>query len=77
MSVSIRIDEDLIEDARRVARAERRTVQGQIELWSRIGRASLDNPDLSGDFIAECLISMAEPRDQTTPFIPRAQAQRK
>ncbi len=33
-SVSIRIDQSLVEQARIAARAEYRTVQGQIEFWA-------------------------------------------
>ncbi len=44
----------------------------QIEFWAKVGRAALDNPDLPIDFIAETLVSLAEPNDQATPFIPRS-----
>ena len=72
MSVSIRVDESLVEQARLAAKAEFRTVQGQIEFWAKVGRAALDNPDLPASFIAESLImSMAEPHEPTEPFVPR------
>ena len=45
MSVSVRIDDTLVEEARVAAKAEFRTVQGQIEFWAKVGRAALDNPD--------------------------------
>ncbi len=70
-TVSVRIDEDLIASARVAAKAEFRTVQGQVEFWAKVGRAALDNPDLPASFIAESLMSMAEPRDDSTPFVPR------
>ena len=72
-TVSVRIDQELVDDARTVARAEFRTVQGQMELWAKVGRAALDNPDLPAPFIAESLMGMAEPREETTPFVPRSQ----
>ena len=72
MSVSIRVDESLVEQARLAAKAEFRTVQGQIEFWAKVGRAALDNLDLPTSFIAESLImSMAEPHEPTEPFVPR------
>ncbi|MBK1726089.1 ParD-like family protein [Halorhodospira neutriphila] len=71
-TVSVRIDEELVEDARTAAKAEFRTVQGQMELWAKVGRAALDNPDLPAPFIAESLMGMAEPREETTPFVPRS-----
>lgn len=71
-STSIRINQDLYEQARRDATAEHRTIAGQIEFWARVGRAALDNPDLPVTFIAESLASMAEPREQSQPFAPRS-----
>lgn len=73
-SVSMRIDIDLVDAARKAAKAEHRTVQGQVEFWAQVGRACLDNPDLPASFIAECLCGMAEPREDCIPFIPRSTA---
>ncbi|MYM89839.1 hypothetical protein GTP91_21995 [Rugamonas sp. FT82W] len=70
-STSIRINQDLYELARQDAALEHRTVSGQIEFWARVGRAALDNPDLPVGFVAESLASLAEPREQAQPFIPR------
>ena len=56
-SVSVRIDEDLVSAARAVAKAESRTAHGQVEFWAKVGRAALDNPDLTASFIAESLMS--------------------
>ncbi|MEW6038876.1 MAG: hypothetical protein AB1648_11580 [Pseudomonadota bacterium] len=71
MSVSVRIDESLVEEARAAAKAEFRTVQGQIEFWAKVGRAALDNPDLPASFIAESLMALNEPREHAAPFEPR------
>jgi hypothetical protein len=71
MSVSVRIDDTLVEQARTAAKAEFRTVQGQIEFWAKVGRAALDNPDLPASFIAESLMSMNELREETESFVPR------
>lgn len=71
-STSIRINQDLYEQARQDATVEHRTIAGQIEFWARVGRAALDNPDLPVTFIAESLASMAEPREQSQPFAPRS-----
>ena len=54
--------------------AEFRTVQGQVEFRAKVGRAALDNPDLPASFIAESLMSMAEPREDSTVFVPRSTA---
>lgn len=71
----IRIDQTLYNQAKADAAAEHRTIAGQIEFWAKIGRAALDNPDLPVSFIAEALASMAEPREDATPFVPRSRPQ--
>jgi hypothetical protein len=70
-STSIRIDQNLYEQARSQALAEHRTIAGQVEYWAKVGRTALDNPDLPVSFIAESLASMAEPREQAMPFVPK------
>ena len=45
-STSIRINQDLYEQAKQDAALEHRSIAGQIEFWARVGRAALDNPDL-------------------------------
>jgi hypothetical protein len=71
MGMPVRIDDQLYKLARSEADIERRTIAGQIEYWALLGRAALDNPDLPVSFIAQSLASMAEPRDQATPFVSR------
>lgn len=71
-TTSIRIDQNLYEQAKQDALAEHRSIAGQVEFWARVGRAALDNPDLPVSFIAESLVSLAEPRDQAQPFVPRS-----
>ena len=73
MGMPVRIVNDLYISARDQAKAEHRTIAGQIEFWAKVGRAALDNPDLPVDFIAETLISMAEPVENALPFVPRSQ----
>ena len=68
---SIRINQDLYEQAKQDAALEHRSIAGQIEFWARVGRAALDNPDLPVSFVAESLASMAEPREQSQPFVAR------
>lgn len=71
-STSIRIDQKLYDQARSEALAEHRTIAGQVEYWAKVSRAALDNPDLPVSFIAESLVSMAEPCAEATPFVPRS-----
>ena len=74
-STSIRINQTLYDQARSEALAEHRTIAGQVEYWAKVGRAALDNPDLPVSFIAESLASMAKPRANATPFVPRSRRQ--
>lgn len=71
-STSIRIDQTLYDQACSDAVSEHRTIAGQIEYWAKVGRAALDNPDLPVGFIAESLASLAAPRSEATPFVPRS-----
>lgn len=73
-TTSIRIDQVLYNQAKADAAAEHRTIAGQIEFWAKLGRAALDNPDLPVSFVAESLVSMAEPREDATPFVPRSRS---
>jgi hypothetical protein len=72
---SLRIDETLVNAAREVAKAESRTAHGQLEFWAKVGRAALDNPDLPASFIAETLMSLEEPRSESTRFVSAATVQ--
>ena len=71
-STSIRINQELYQQAKQDALQEHRSIAGQIEFWARVGRAALDNPDLPVSFIAESLASLAEPREQSMQFVPRS-----
>lgn len=74
-TTSIRIDQTLYNQAKVDAATEHRTIAGQIEFWAKVGRAALDNPDLPVSFVAESLASLAEPREDATPFVPRSRPQ--
>lgn len=68
MGIPIRIDEVIYNDAKKVARAECRSIPGQIEFWARIGKCALDNPDLPIDFVKELLISKQQDHSLAEPF---------
>ncbi|MEO6352304.1 MAG: ParD-like family protein [Burkholderiaceae bacterium] len=70
MGIPVRIDDVLYESARAQAKAERRTIAGQIEFWAWLGRTALDNPDLPIDFVRDLLIARAEGATLSTPFVP-------
>jgi len=71
MSMPVRIDDHLYEQAKAHANAERRTIAGQLEFWALIGKAALDNPDLPIEFVKELLIARAEGQTLATPFVPK------
>jgi hypothetical protein len=66
MSVSIRIDDVLYEQAKVRAKAEMRSVPQQVAFWAKVGRAALDNPDLPVEFVRDTLIALD---DESEPFM--------
>ena len=74
MGMPVRIDNLLYEQAKTEAKAEHRTIAGQIEFWATVGRAAINNPDLPVEFVVQALASMKEPRTDATPFQPRSSA---
>ena len=46
----------------------------RAQYGTKLGRAALDNPDLPVSFISESLMSLAEPQDDSTLFVPRSSA---
>jgi len=60
MSVSIRINDSLYNQAKTQAKAELRTIPSQIEFWARVGRTAIDNPDLPIDMVEKLLIAKNE-----------------
>jgi hypothetical protein len=51
MSIAIKINEELYNEAKPVAKAQFRSVPNQIAYWAKIGRNAIENPDLPVDFI--------------------------
>lgn len=60
MTSSVKISDDMLYNARIVAKALNRSVAGQIEYWAKIGKISEDNPDLNHEMIKDILIAMQE-----------------
>jgi len=57
MGIPIRIDEAVYNDAKKIARAECRSIPNQIEYWAKIGKCALDNPDLPVEFIKDIIVA--------------------
>lgn len=68
MGIPIRIDESIYNEAKKVARAEFRSIPSQIEFWASIGKCALDNPDLPIEFVKALLISKNQDRSLAEPF---------
>jgi hypothetical protein len=68
MSIPIRIDEMIYNEAKKTARAEHRSIPNQIEFWAMIGKCALDNPELPTEFIRDLLISKNQDRSLAEPF---------
>lgn len=62
-SVSIRIDKVFYDYAKRIAKAEHRTISSQIEFWAKVGKCALENPDLPIEFVKDILIAQQEPTE--------------
>lgn len=69
MAHSIKLSDELLQEAQRYAAVYSRSVPKQIEYWSRIGRIAEENPDLPYAFIKELLLAKAEADNgETIPF---------
>jgi hypothetical protein len=62
-SQSAKLPDKLLDEARRYASPNSRSVPKQIEFWSRIGKIAEENPDLPYGFIKGILVSLEEYED--------------
>ena len=60
MSINVKLAESLVEQARRYAVIQHRSVPKQIEYWSQIGKIAEENPDLPFSMIRDILIEDQE-----------------
>jgi hypothetical protein len=68
VGTSIRISDEAYAAAKKAAKAQHRSIQGQIEYWSQIGRCAIDNPDLPIEMIQELLSTDWKDDSDATPF---------
>ena len=68
MAIPVKLSEALIEDARRIAAAEHRSVPKQIEYYFRLAVIAEENPDLSFSLIREIMKADAEQATQEYTF---------
>jgi hypothetical protein len=70
MSMPVRIEDDLYQQAKAASQGECRTIAGQLEFWAKVGKAALDNPDLPIEFVSELLVAKKEDRSSLSSFKP-------
>lgn len=60
MAVNVKLSETLVNQARRHAIIQHRSMPKQIEHWSQIGKIAEENPDLPFSVIRDILIADQE-----------------
>ena len=68
-STAIKIDNNIVDQAKTYGKAESRSATKQVEYWAKIGKIAQDNPDLTYDDITDILLGMAQAQSgMTTPY---------
>jgi hypothetical protein len=57
---TVKLSDELVNEAKRYAAVYSRSVPKQIEHWSKIGKIAEENPDLPYDFIQDILFGLAD-----------------
>ena len=55
--MTIEVDQQLYQDAAAVAAQNHITVDEQIDMWARVGRTALDNPDMPVAAIQDLIVA--------------------
>jgi hypothetical protein len=63
MSHPVKLSDQLVDEARRHAALNSRSVPKQIEYWSRIGKIAEENPDLPYSMIKGIMLGLQEIED--------------
>ena len=65
-STAVKIDSDIVAQAKTYGKAESRSATKQVEYWAKIGKIAQDNPDLTYEEITEILLGMAQVKSGIT-----------
>ena len=57
---TVKISDEFLERARKVAHREHRSVPKQIEFYFKVAQAAEDNPDLSFNLVKDIVVSLEE-----------------
>lgn len=68
MATNVKLSDELVEEAKRIAAIEHRSVPKQIEFYFRIALIAEDNPDLSFSLIREIMKADAEEATEEYSF---------
>lgn len=68
MAVNVKLSEDLVADAKRMAAVHHRSLPKQIEYWSQMGKIAEENPDLPFALIKDILIARQEEATEDYTF---------
>lgn len=68
MAINVKLADDLVADAKRIAAIEHRSVPKQIEFYFRMALIAEENPDLSFSLIREILKADAEEASEEYKF---------
>jgi hypothetical protein len=60
MTNAVRVSEELVREAKKFSKIDKRSITGQIEHWARIGKCAEENPDLTYSLIKEIFIGLVE-----------------
>lgn len=63
--MSVKLSDELVNQARQYGDVYHRSIPKQIEYWSRIGKIAEENPDLPYSFIKDILLARQE---EAVPF---------
>jgi len=68
MSITVKLSESLVQDAKRIAAIEHRSVPRQIEFYFRMALIAEENPDLSFSLIREIMKADAQEATEEYTF---------
>lgn len=60
MSRAVKISEEIVKEAEIYSKSFNRSIASQIEFWTKIGKISEENPDMTFNEIKEILVAKEE-----------------
>ena len=69
MGYTVKLSDEIVNDARHYASVYNRSLPKQIEYWSKIGKMAEENPDLPFEVIKDIMLAKQEASDgDVTPY---------